>query len=159
MLMHALNDRGRETLAQARKRFAHRYDALRADAYNDLPAGIVRFLEEELRPEMGTELAACDELLAYSHGSRGFEVSKYAVQYFIAHLVSDYAQQLNDTETMVLRLRVLEDQAWTAIASELGLSGRDEVQRTLRQAVARLVEQSNDPEVSSELECWKSQAS
>jgi tRNA(Met) cytidine acetyltransferase len=159
MLMHALNDQGRKTQAQAKLRFAHRFYALRSDVFRDLPVGITDILDKELKPSLSIELPARDELLAYSHASRGFEVSKYAIQYFIEHLAADYAQRLDDTEAKVVRLRVFENLAWTAIARELGLSGRDEVRRTLRMAVARLIEQSSDPQLRAELEKWQSQAS
>jgi tRNA(Met) cytidine acetyltransferase len=157
MLMRAFNNRGRKTLAEAIKRFAHRYHALRADAYRDLPEDIAVFIEEDIDLEMGTELSACDELLAYSHASRGFEVSKHAVKHFIEHRAADYSRRLNAIESQVLRLRVFEDQDWTTIARQLGLSGRDEVRKILRLTVARLVEQSSDPEVRSELKQWQSE--
>jgi tRNA(Met) cytidine acetyltransferase len=145
MFLYALNDAGEALHRQARARYAQQLPALLADSLSHLEADLVGPLIKGIEAPALADLTDQDwlDLATYAFANRGYEYTQSLIQRLALKALSDAL--LDDSDSSLLIMRVLQKQDWKRCAAIQKMAGHKAVDQRLRDIIkTTLVQYASD---------------
>lgn len=142
LVLKAASSSGAGILASSQSVFQHQLVAQLSESLGELDWSILRELFLHTPKSKESDCLSNQhhkDLIYFADGHRPYESTVGALQRFCGQIIaeSETFKQLDETQQKALVYKALQQFSWEKVAVELGLSGRKEVEKALRQAVKK----------------------
>jgi tRNA(Met) cytidine acetyltransferase len=145
LMFRPLDDTGEGILEEARQRFRLRLPLLHQGPLRSMQPELLSQLESTVVSAGATHPDTHHELLAFTYGYRGLELSLYVIREYLERPELDLDASLEPSQCNLVRFCILEGGSPEDAVAALGLSGKKEVVSRIRGILASLIEQEADP--------------
>ncbi|MDQ7072413.1 MAG: tRNA-binding protein [Gammaproteobacteria bacterium] len=141
MMLRSCSDDGQAVIQEVKQRFQQHWPHLLRSYFNTLAVNHVVLLSQLLEYEnVAIDNNDQQEIRAFAYGQRGYEFSYVALWKWLSYKVGKPEfLELNQQQQTVCVQAILQQQSWSLIANQVGLSGKNQLVTALRKAITKLL--------------------
>lgn len=147
IMLRAVSDSGQNFLNKAHNRMQRQLPVLFTDPLHEFDKHLAEMLMAG-SAKFDSAVAELDwhDVISFAYGLRGYEFCLAAITVFVETL-PQALPELSHKQYQLLSAKVIKKQAWAEVAKSVGLSGRAEVIKLLREILCLLLEHYADKAV------------